>query len=454
MEHFPFVDWVFNGDAEQSFPRAVKCWLGGETPEGIEGVVFRKGGRIIQQGTALVMDLKELPYPDFGDYFRAVKELAPDLHGKVPLSVELSRGCWWSAKSQCIFCGIHSQQQTYRCKSPGRALAEINDLISLYGVDNVWVVDTNLAPRYYRTLLPALGRRQNKLSGIFVETKADIKHEDLEALKQVGARVFQPGIESLDTEILSHMRKGTTQMQNVRVLKWARGCGLQPMWNFLHSFPGESAAYSRMADLIPYLVHLHPPTNVGPMALQRFSPLFQHPEQWNITGIRASEGYRSMYPFDPEQLDRIAYTFDYNVEESSPEEDYLGPVLQQLETWKELWCDREPPLLAYETSSRGNILVYDTRPVCKELCVELDGHMSLALRACDSELTLGQIILEVRKVMGSRGYPGDIELQKGMEWLAGRGFVIKEGTRYLSLVHCLEQLKQSRGSLLAYLLGA
>ena len=454
MEHFSFVDWVFSGDAEESFPRAVKCWSAGRAPEGIEGVVIRKDGRIIHHGTTLVMDLNQLPYPDFKDYFQAVKELAPDLYGRVPLSVELSRGCWWSAKSQCTFCGIHSQLHTYRCKSPERALSEINDLTSFYGVGNVWVIDTNLASGYYRTLLPALGMRKNVLSGFFVETKADIKRENLGALKQAGARVFQPGIESLDTEVLNHMRKGTTLLQNVRVLKWARDLGLKPMWNFLHSFPGESsAAYLRMADLIPYLVHLHPPTNVGPMALQRFSPLFQHPEQWNIMKIRASEGYRSMYPFDPEQLDRIAYTFDYAVEGSSSEKDYLNPVLNQLEIWKDLWCGKEPPLLAYEPLSCGNLLVYDTRPVGKELCVELETHLSLALQACDTGLTLKEISKEVKEEMGSAAYPGDIVLQKGMERLAAFGFVIKEGACYLNLVHDLKHLKQRSGSLLAYLLG-
>lgn len=454
MEHFPFVDWVFSGDAEQSFPQAIKRWFSGESLEGIEGMAFRKDGRIIEQGTARVVDLDELPYPSFDDYFQAIQKSAPDLHGKVPLSLELSRGCWWSAKSQCIFCGIHSQLHTYRYKSPERALSEINDLVSLYGVDNVWIVDANLATSYYQTLLPDLGARDKKLSGFFVETKAGIRYENLRSLKQAGANAFQPGIESLDTEILRYMRKGTTMMKNVRVLKWARECGLKPLWNFLHSFPGENAeAYKRMAALVPYLVHLQPPLNIGAVALQRFSPLFEHPEQWKMTNIRASQSYRFVYPFDLKQLNRLAYTFDYDSEGYSPPQDYYEEVFHEIEVWKDLWREKEPPLLAYEWTLRRSMAVYDTRPVRKGYSTELEEPLALALRACNPEATFDEIALRVKNEMGESGYPGDDFLLEGMRRLDTYGFVIREKERYLALVHDLKALRQNSESVLAYLLG-
>jgi hypothetical protein len=34
---FPFVDWVFNGQADLSFPEAVARWSAGEWPEGVSG---------------------------------------------------------------------------------------------------------------------------------------------------------------------------------------------------------------------------------------------------------------------------------------------------------------------------------------------------------------------------------------------------------------------------------
>lgn len=456
LDHFDFVDWVISGDGEYALPQAVKRWSGGETLKGIEGLAYRSNGKVVDQGTARIMDLDELPYPDFTDYFRSVGTLAPDLKGRVPLSLEFSRGCWWSAKSQCIFCGIHSELNEYRCKGPKRALNEINDMVPEYGIDNVWVIDSNLPPGYYKTVLPALSCGEKKLGGFFVETKATIGRENLLALKKAGAAAFQPGIESLDTEILQYMCKGTTKLQNVRILKWAREYGLQPVWNFIHSFPGESTiAYQRMAVLVPLLVHLQPPLNVGAVALQRFSPLYNQPEQWKIANVRAAKSYEFIYPFDLKELNQLAYTFDYDTKEDDDiQHDDLDDAVNEIMIWKDLWDKKEPPLLVYEWSAQGSMTVYDTRPVRNAYCTNLERPLALALRACDSEAAFSEISCCVKIEMGRTNYPGDCFLREGMRLLETYGFVVREGELYLSLAHPLEAFRKNNESFIAYLLDS
>ena len=46
-------------------------------------------------------------------------------------------------------------------------------------------------------------------------------------------RRIQPGIESLSDHVLKLMRKGTTALQNIQLLKWCREYGVQPEWNLL-----------------------------------------------------------------------------------------------------------------------------------------------------------------------------------------------------------------------------
>lgn len=453
MEHFSFVDWVISGDGEQSFLQAIKCFFNGETLEGIRGLTYRKNNSIVDQGSDKVMDLNKLPYPDFTNYFDAIDKWAPDLKGQVPLPIELSRGCWSSAKSQCIFCGIHSQLNAYRHKRPERALSEINNLVSLYGINNVWVIDSNLPLNYYNTVLPALSTKDKKLSDFFVETKANIKYDKLQKLKYAGSNAFQPGIESLDTEILQYMCKGTTMLQNVRILKWARECGLSSVWNFIHSFPGEDTeAYQRMTVLVPYLVHLQPPINVGPVILQRFSPLFNNPEQWNLSNIRASEFYEFIYPFDIEILNQLAYTFDYDVEEGVSPQNYLKDVVDEMMLWKELWKKDEPPLLVYEWDQQGNMVVYDTRPIRQSYYTNLKKTLALALLACNAGATFAEIVCSVKKDIGEMNYPGDCYLQEGMKQLETYGFVIREKEYFLGLVYSLKTFRQNNKSFLAYLL--
>jgi len=70
---FPFVDWVFNGEADLSLPQAVSQWFAGKPPEGIAGVAYRHEGQIIEQDTGRSPEMDTLPYPDFDDYFMALK---------------------------------------------------------------------------------------------------------------------------------------------------------------------------------------------------------------------------------------------------------------------------------------------------------------------------------------------------------------------------------------------
>ena len=36
------------------------------------------------------------------------------------------------------------------------------------------------------------------------------------------------------------MKKGVSGLQNIQLLKWCKEIGVEPLWNFLLGFPGES----------------------------------------------------------------------------------------------------------------------------------------------------------------------------------------------------------------------
>lgn len=450
---FSFVDWVFSGDADISFPRAVKAWENGETAEGIEGMAYRQKGRLIYQGSGCVMDMDALPHPDLDDYFMAVREQAPGLVGTVPVSLEFSRGCWWGAKSQCTFCGLNRQSVEYRYKSPRRALQEINYAVSRHGIFDLRLIDNNIPPQFFHNVLPALGKQENKLKGLFVETKSNLSRKQILTLRRAGTRYWQPGIESLDTAMLRYMKKGTTMLQTVRLLKWAREYGLRPGWNFLHSFPGEDAeSYDRMAALVPLITHFQPPEAITPVLLQRFSPLFNDRDKWGIKEIAACDAYRFIYPFEQEDLDRLAFRFDYQVDENiMPAPGYLDGVKQELENWKEYWKRKEPPLLFMERQTNGRGIMHDTRPVRREARTELDVLQTVSMTACDSDLRFSSVVQQVREQMGP-GYPGDAALSDCLERLKELGFMISEGERYLSLANHGEVLAQYGTSKLVQML--
>jgi len=83
------------------------------------------------------------------------------------------------------------------------------------------------------------------------------------------------------------MRKGTTALRNIQLLKWAREYGVGVEWNILYGFPGEvDADYEETLALIPKIAHLQAPSGIGPVRIDRFAPYYETPEAFGITGLR------------------------------------------------------------------------------------------------------------------------------------------------------------------------
>ena len=58
-------------------------------------------------------------------------------------------------------------------------------------------------------------------------------------LHLAGVHRIQPGIESLSNNVLKLMRKGTTGIRNIQLLKWCKQYKIAVDWNILYGFPGK-----------------------------------------------------------------------------------------------------------------------------------------------------------------------------------------------------------------------
>jgi len=432
LKLFPFVDWAFSGEADLSFPQAVFRWSEGRSPAGIPGVTYRDGGEVVMQGDGEAIDLDTLPDPDFGEYFAALRRWAPDLLSGASLSAELSRGCWWAEKRGCIFCGLNRTSRTFRCKDPTKAAAQIARLRHRYGVEKVHCTDTVLDSRAFETVLPALAA-SGRPGTLFVETRPTLSRRELQAMKQAGVTRFQPGIESLDTSLLTHMCKGTSLSTNVQLLKWSRVVGLAPHWGFLYGFPGEDReAYARIAALVPSLLHLNPPDYVIPIQLHRFSPLFELRDAWGLRNVKAAAEYRMIYPFDPGDLDQLAYDFDYDFDGKADVPAYTHQARTALRFWQQCWTRGAPPSLVLHRASDDTIVLRDSRPRREEATVRLEGESALIYLVCDERQKLEDIASAVRCRTAKRP-PGDAMVRACLEGFVSRRLMLRDGPWYLSL---------------------
>ncbi|MGZ3449971.1 MAG: RiPP maturation radical SAM C-methyltransferase [Polyangiales bacterium] len=318
-DRFPWLDAVFSGYADKTFPRYVAT-----LPEA-RGIVIAPGDdRVV---------LDELPIPTYDEYVDKLDALGLSWRVRPQIPLETSRGCWWGMKHHCIFCGLNGKQMEFQDKSPARVVDEVRAL-GRYG-RKLFIVDNILAPRVYDDLLPRLRDSGTKLSLRWsASLKANLTREQLHRLVEAGIDIINPGIESLSSEILRLMDKGETSIQNVWLLRACREMSVVPEWHLLYGFPGESqAAYREQATLIAKIGHLPGPNAPVPVALVRFSPMFEKAETFGITDVRPHRAYEHAFGAHPTLRD-LAYAFEFRFPSEVAPEVYAKPTIDAVRAWK------------------------------------------------------------------------------------------------------------------------
>ncbi|MEA2559448.1 MAG: hypothetical protein QOH06_952 [Acidobacteriota bacterium] len=421
LRQFPFVDAVVSGEGDLVFPELVERVLAGRPLAGMAGVYVREelAQRFAErrfESAPRVEDLDSLPWLDYDDYFAqlAASGLAPAGHANILF--ETSRGCWWGEKSHCTFCGLNGLGMAFRSKSAERALAELTGLVERYPGCTVNVVDNILDMGYFKDFLPALARQDRDLN-LFYETKANLGRDQIELMRRAGIRSIQPGVESLSDAVLSLMGKGVGTIQNIQLLKWCEELDVQPYWNLIWGFPGETAGdYARMAELIPLLTHLPPPFKNGPIRIDRFSPHFDQSERFGFVDVRPFPAYYHVYPLPDEAVRNLAYHFTCR----RGCEGYTRPVAERIADWKR--AHDESALFSQE---RGDELhVWDLRPG-RDRHFVLRGLQAVLYSICDKAQS-------ARQLQDSTGGPVT-EIEAELQPLIESGLMLQDSHLYLSL---------------------
>jgi ribosomal peptide maturation radical SAM protein 1 len=418
LRQFPFVDAVVSGEGDRIFPQLVERILAGE-PLDLPGVHTRDTPG---EGNApTVLDMDSLPYPAYDDFF-AQWEASETSRRMTPLVLaETSRGCWWGAAHHCTFCGLNGSTMAFRSKSPERALDELRHLADRYPDRFILVVDNILDFRYFETLIPRLAGSPLKLD-LFYALKANLRKDQLRALRDAGISKIQPGIESLSDDVLRRMRKGETALQNIQLLKWCRELGLKTAWNLIWGFPGEPPEeYRRMAELLPLLTHLTPPQSAKAIRLDRFSPNFEQGPALGFEDVEPCPAYRHIYPFPEEALRNLAYHFAFRYPDGRDVGAYTAPLERQIERWQAV--HRESGLFCADRG--GELWIWDLRPGASEALTVLKGLERALYLACDS-------VRGLRRLAEETEAPAD-EIEERLEPLLERGLMVRQGDRLLSL---------------------
>jgi ribosomal peptide maturation radical SAM protein 1 len=430
QRRFPFVDLVFSGEADVSFPATLEA---------------RRDDRDAPVVTAPDRaDLDELPVPDFDAYFEQVRSHPSIASHKPQMVVETARGCWWGERSHCTFCGLNGGTMAFRSKSPERVVEEIAQLRSRYGVKGFWVVDDILDMRYFQSVLPMLEDAELDVE-LFWEVKANLAAKHVRALRAAGVNTVQPGIESLSDHVLEIMRKGTTGLKNIEFLKWCREYGVKPIWNLLYGFPGETAAdYDEIRGLIEAIWHLDPPEAHGRLRLDRFSPYHDDPAAFGMENVRPKASLLHLYPFPSEDVMEIAYYFDFDYADGRRANAHAGAALEITRAWI---ADDDRGMLSLEVTEDGIVHLDESRPTVTTdpERIVFDGWRAAVFLACDRAKGAREL-LELTAVQADAVSEGDVH-----EFLAHcvrRKLMVRNDRSWLNVavhVPAREPVAESRG---------
>ncbi|MDD2710358.1 MAG: RiPP maturation radical SAM C-methyltransferase [Verrucomicrobiae bacterium] len=456
---FPWVDFVVSGEADELLPRLAPLLLSQgrnltteELPRGVMG----SGHRHSPEWTARleadppwasIPSLDATPFPDFSDFFQALRS-SPLADGIRPgLTMEMSRGCWWGSKKQCRFCGLNGEGLAFRTKSADRILAEMHAISSASGLRNYQMADNIFAMSFFKTLLPRL----QELGGpcnLLLETKANLTREQIRQLSQAGIHWMQPGIESLDDDLLQKLGKGTTAIKNVELLKWTRESGVYTHWLLLFAIPGDTdEQYRRMSEWLPLLSHLQPPMGLSAIRFDRFSHYQRHQEQWNLH-LEPGAAYQMVYPLPPEQLARLAYFFENTIDGQprrprfGAENQAVGPGLVALRDavarWHDEWRTRFYPEVSGPFPASlamadrdGQLTLLDTRNCAVDRKSVFTGHARDIYLACEHHCTLD--VLQKRLAATDSANLPESHIREKLAEFEQRRLILHLGRHYLSL---------------------
>jgi len=358
----PYVDVVVHVEGELALPELVAILRRGGTCADLPGISYRTAdGRIEtnSRGGLYEPDEDKLSL-DYDSYFRRLERLGILEKVNPWIPFESSRGCWYGEKVQCTFCGLHEIMR-FRRWSAEAVLTELERLRRRYGVGRFYCMDLIMPRDYLRTLLPEIIRRGHKWM-FFYEIKANTKRHELETLAAAGVRWVQPGIESLDGDLLRLMRKGVSALQNVLLLKWSRELDVFCGWNLLYGLPGEAkASYERMTALIPKLHHLQPPSGGGEFELHRFSPYFDRPECYGIRWTGAHPMFRYAFPLPAEDLNDLVYLHAFERDPNSGPAVDTTSIEAAVSAWRRAF--RHGARLDFTQHADGSGRILDRRDV-------------------------------------------------------------------------------------------
>lgn len=238
----PVFDYAFVGEAETGIVEFIDSMEGKKTIEGVAGVCYRRGERIIENPGCVINDLDNILYPDYSD-FDALDRV------NEPYPLITSRGCPYN----CTYCSVKIVSgKKFRARSPENVINELINAKKLYHIKEFVIADDTFTQKVERAKDICKGLLEKDFiipwhcyNGI----RADkVDRELLQLMKQSGCEDIWFGIESLVPEVFDKIEKGEKVEKIVEAVNLAKEAGIRVSGFFIVGLPGSD--YSKDMETV------------------------------------------------------------------------------------------------------------------------------------------------------------------------------------------------------------
>ena len=236
-----YVDMVVIGEGEVTFSELVKALRDNRTLEGIQGIAYKKDGKIILNEYRGLLNMDDLPDPPY--HLVNMEDYIIKFDGKDMMVMETSRGCPY----QCTFCYSTSFgfRKKWRPLSVEKTLQRIRTIKEKFNVDGIEIVDDNFFVKTDRAKAILNGIVEENL-GLFLNINGRINdimrldNGNLDLLERCNVRRLAVGVESGSQRILDMIKKDVTVQQIMDFKDRIDKTKVPPYYNFVGGFPTET----------------------------------------------------------------------------------------------------------------------------------------------------------------------------------------------------------------------
>ena len=240
-------DAVVHREGEHAAVEILERWQQGRAAVGLPGVSAMDGAELVRGPVrALRDDLDSYPFPDWNLLpYQRYTLLPLGTVARPIVSVVAGRGCPF----RCSYCALENQGKSYRKRSVGSVVDEIEQDVRRFGVrqvgfmDPIFPISNRQAMEFSREMI----RRGLHDKVVWLsELRTDLlSRESLAWMKKAGCRRLVFGIESGDDALLAGVNKRNTAARSRQTIRWCRELGITTVGLFMLGLPGETPAQTK-----------------------------------------------------------------------------------------------------------------------------------------------------------------------------------------------------------------